>query len=482
MERLVGTVLKGGAPGEPLLKSGFTDFDAVVASVTRIRHALIPIAALGVTDKELDHLLGISGALDLEALSHGIVPSNDVARGVFTSLQPWLELAALRKELGRSERALAVLDAAVQSVDASNTGDVRRQQFIDAVAALTGFKAAKLETVLDALQATTTSATQFECPMFATPGGLRHARETLRCFAKLRVEPKQVVALAGGTIGKDAATLLRSSLKASSSRSGWRALVKPIFDRLRARQRDALVAHLTTFVDGAGEPRFGATSQQLFEYLLLDPGMEPVVLGSRIQMAIASVQSFVQRCFMNLEQGVDSRIIDAARWSWMRRYRVWEANRKIFVWPENWLDPEFRDDRTHLFRELEGTLLQGDVSDDLVRTAMYTYLQGLEQIARLHMLAMYFEPIGADSSVVHVIGRTQSIPYKYFSRSMSHGMWTPWVPIDIGIEGDHLVLTSWRGRLHLFWLTFFDEAQQPAAAQGKTFSATTGIDTSTLKR
>ena len=59
----------------------------------------------------------------------------------------------------------------------------------------------------------------------------------------------------------------------------------------------------------------------------------------------------------------------------MKRYRVWEANRKIFLFPENWLEPEFRDDKTHLFQELEGTLLQGDVSNDLAEDAFLTYLR-----------------------------------------------------------------------------------------------------------
>ena len=52
----------------------------------------------------------------------------------------------------------------------------------------------------------------------------------------------------------------------------------------------------------------------------------------------------------------------------MKRYRVWEANRKIFLWPENWLEPEFRDDKTHLFQALESNLLQGDVSTTWPRT------------------------------------------------------------------------------------------------------------------
>jgi hypothetical protein len=29
-----------------------------------------------------------------------------------------------------------------------------------------------------------------------------------------------------------------------------------------------------------------------------------------------------------------------AEWAWRKNYRVWEANRKIFVYPENWLEPD----------------------------------------------------------------------------------------------------------------------------------------------
>ena len=478
---LTRTVLATGAPAGPLIEKGFGDAAAVASSVGRVRRALATISALGVTEDELDYLIGLDNALDLDQLSRGSARTVDQAKAVYTALQPWLEVAALRRALGRSERALAVVRAARTTIGPGNPADQRKSQFVHALVDLTGLEADRAGALLDALGATTSTGTEFTCQMCATPAELRKALEALRCFIKIRIAPTQLVDLAGTTIGRDAVTEFRSSLKSSYARSSWRAMVKPIFDGLRARRRDALVAHLTTIVDDDGAPKYGGTSEQLFEFLLLDPGMEPVVLGSRIQMAIASVQSFVQRCFMNLETGVDQRIIDSARWSWMRRYRVWEANRKIFLWPENWLAPELRDDKTHLFRQLEGTLLQGDVSIDLVRTAMYTYLQGLEQIARMHMLAMYFEPLGADSSVLHVIGRTHSEPYKYFSRSMSHGTWTPWVPIDIGIEGDHLVLTSWRGRLHLFWLTFLEETRQKPGASDATFKLGDEVKGSDLK-
>ena len=29
-------------------------------------------------------------------------------------------------------------------------------------------------------------------------------------------------------------------------------------------------------------------------------------------------------------------------WQWHKKYRVWEANRRIFLYPENWIEPELR--------------------------------------------------------------------------------------------------------------------------------------------
>jgi len=32
----------------------------------------------------------------------------------------------------------------------------------------------------------------------------------------------------------------------------------------------------------------------------------------------------------------------ASSWNWLKNYRVWDANRKIFVYPENWIEPDER--------------------------------------------------------------------------------------------------------------------------------------------
>jgi peptidoglycan hydrolase-like protein with peptidoglycan-binding domain len=469
---------------KPLKETSFSEPARATASLRRLRKVLDLVQSLAITDGELAYLSGVPQALNPNDLPIMEVTSEETARKLRKGLAVWLEISAARKQFGRSERLLAVISAAKQPIDATTNPLAAREKALhDALSALTGLKATWLSSTLEAIGATSIGTLAFEVPALSDPKAVESTIESLRCFVRIGLKPVEVVQFASMPIDEVLARKVRSSLKSRYSPSAWRRLVKPIFDSLRKKQRDALVAHLTHVMNDDGSSRYGDSPEKLFEYLLLDPGMEPVVVASRIQAAISSVQLFVQRCLMNLEPvGVDPQIIDNHRWEWMRRYRVWEVNRKMYIWPENWLDPEFRDDKSHIFRELEGKLLEGDVNDDLVRGAMFDYLKGLEQIARLEMLTMYFEPgASADSSIVHVVGRTQHGPHKYFYRQVSHGMWTPWEPIDVGIEGAHLVLTSWRGRMYLFWVAFLEETKENANTPATFTPSTDSVEASKLR-
>ena len=268
----------------------------------------------------------------------------------------------------------------------------------------------------------------------------------------------------------------KNTIKARYSVSNWRKIAASIYDKLRQKKRDVLVSYIL-------HQKNFARQEQLFEFFLIDTGMEPVVKTSRIKLAISAIQTFIQRCLLNLEgpvldsggnvvkKGIMPSAILAKHWEWMKRYRVWEANRKIFLFPENWLEPEFRDDKSHLFEELEGTLLQGDVSQDLVEQAFFDYLKQLEQISRLDMRAMYCEQslLNPLSNTIHVLGRTFNLPHEYFYRTYSSGGWTPWIPLGVEIEGNHITMIKWRGRIHVFWLTFIEKAKSKDS-DSKTFN------------
>ncbi|MGL1608702.1 neuraminidase-like domain-containing protein, partial [Vibrio parahaemolyticus] len=81
----------------------------------------------------------------------------------------------------------------------------------------------------------------------------------------------------------------------------------------------------------------------------IDVEMAAVTLASRVQEAIAAVQTFVERALFQLEPTVRLTQAFQQMWSWMSKYRVWQANREVFLYPENWLDPDLRDDATPTF-------------------------------------------------------------------------------------------------------------------------------------
>ena len=312
-------------------------------------------------------------------------------------------------------------------------------------------------------------------PDFAQEHGIQRLWEALQVVERFGVpvasllEWTRIVSFAATPEQRfEIARDVKEAIKARFEPETWQRVAQPIFDKLRQRQRDGLVAHVM-------HQHGFARMEQLYEYFLIDPGMEPVVQTSRIRLAIASVQLFIQRCLLNMELKVHPSVINSKQWEWMKCYQVWGANRKIFLFPENWLEPEFRDDKTHLFAELEGALLQGDVSSDLVEDAFLDYLKKLDELARLDIVAMHMEdnPDPARRTL-HVIGRTYSQPHKYFYRRYAHQMWTPWEPVSAEIEGDHLAPVVWRDRLYLFWVTFMDkpaENAQPGPLQGSLVQA-----------
>lgn len=274
----------------------------------------------------------------------------------------------------------------------------------------------------------------------------------------------------------------KNAVKAQYTPDQWRPIAQSVFDPLRQKKRDALVAYLVNALNFI-------SSNQLFEYLLVDPGMEPVVQTSRLRLALSSVQTFIQRCFLNLEDGntghpelnVSASAIPAAWWPWMKRYRVWEANREIFLFPENWMEPELRLDKTDLFQTLESALLQGDVTRDLVEDAFLEYLKGLDLRARLDIVATYLDqdPANPAGGTLHVLGRTYGHPHKYFYRSYASGAWSGWQAVTLDIESDHIVLAVWRGRLNVLWLTFLVKPVQPTppalSASGATPASQLGV-------
>lgn len=232
----------------------------------------------------------------------------------------------------------------------------------------------------------------------------------------------------------------------------WARVQRPIHDRLAVQTRAALLgqAMLAISPDFAGR----RSPDVLSEYLLLDVQTGSEVDTSRMVQAIASLQHYVQRCMMNLERGIDPASAPVDQWQWMKNYRVWEANRKVFLYPENYIEPELRETKTPFFKELEQDLLQGEINADLVEQVYVRYLDKFAEVANLKIVGSYFEG-KKEAGTLHLLGRTRTDPKVYYLRQHVDGRrWTPWQKIDISIEADFATPVFAFNRLFIFWVEF----------------------------
>ncbi len=280
----------------------------------------------------------------------------------------------------------------------------------------------------------------------------------------------------------------RQAVKSKYEQEDWLQKVTPLHDDIRGKKRAALVEYhlensqrneLSEIVFNGKtipNPLYWEDSNSLYKYFLIDVEMSACQLTSRIKQALSSIQLFVQRCFLNLENRYvqvtqdeknDTSSPNAwSQWKWMKNYRIWEANRKIFFYPENWLEPELRDDKSPFFEELENELLQNEVTDENVEAAFLNYLHKVDEVSHLEVCGIYHQmedlnpdEVGYETNIVHVIGRTKAIPNIYYYRTydMNYSSWSAWEKIDVDITGDHVVPVVYNRKLHLFWLQFMEK-------------------------
>jgi peptidoglycan hydrolase-like protein with peptidoglycan-binding domain len=438
------------APGKPLMPAAsdatrplIMDFLGLVASADKT--AAAQGYELLVRLRRLSESLSL-GAEDVRVLARHLVAFRSNP-GRLCTYDDWTTIASYARVRGRSGQTAGVL---ATFWEAGSTESARA-----ALALLLGWTE---ETIADLMDSVGLSLELAKVQQLATLERLIAVGEMV---VRLGVSVKQAAAWARLPIGQVAADEARRAVKARYDEPAWLEVAGTLSDPLRDGRRAALVAYLP--------PRLGLPdANALYQRLLIDVEMRPCMTTSRIKQAISSTQLFVQRCLLNLEPAVPPEAIDDQDWKWMQNYRVWEANRKVLLYPENWIMPELRDDKTPFFRELESDLLQNDVSDANVERALETYLEKLDAVAKLEIIAMHvqedFEPDEKLRTVVHVFGRSANPPHAHHYRRyvVTHngtGLWTPWEPMPVAIQGTLVAPVIFNRRLYVFWATLTTKAR-----------------------
>lgn len=263
------------------------------------------------------------------------------------------------------------------------------------------------------------------------------------------------------------------------------AALAPFEDRLQDRRRDALVDHLIHALQLPFRTR-----SDLYHYFLIDVELEGCARTTRVAAAIGSVQLYVQRILANLEQDrrapadpahvhIPPTAIPAGEWTWRRNYRVWEANRKVFLYPENYLEPELRDLKSPGFETLEEDLLARPIDDPGVLEAYAGYLRGFEEVAKLQLAGTWCDRTGG-ADTTHFIGTSATDPPRFYHRTAENlhrthtdgkaaVAWSAWRPIEIQVPVRSVAPVVHAGRLRLFWTQFATQPKTAVSGGNATF-------------
>jgi hypothetical protein len=384
---------------------------------------------------------------------------------------PWerlVEAIAFCENYGdvRSD-VLGLLETAVQFDPATGNGAATKTELLDGWSALARWPEDDLEALAgDKTQPADRGLLGLRFPVApGDPNDYADERTWYRladAFADLRrlgASPTQAVAWSKAVLTSDDARNIKQAARSKYDTSQWYEIAPPLRDAIRGRQRAALVDYLLANPGAAG----WKDARGITEYFLIDCEMGACMRTSRIKQAIGSVQMFAQRCLMNLEPEVDANVVVDpawAQWEWMKSNRVWVPAREIFLWPENWIEPELRDGKSPFFEDLENALGKKQTDAESVEDAFLGYLEQLDEVAQLtvggvyHQLELDLEGQPAIDTL-HVFGRTSSTPPKWFYRKRvmdaGVGSWTAWEKVDAEIDAEWLLPVIWNRRLFLIW-------------------------------
>jgi len=440
IKKFLARLVNAALPEPTSLSSA--NFPAQFESLTRLHKISVVATRFNIGSEMLDWLLVNGNTLGLFDLK--TFPT-DATSFAFPRWLRLINLLSLRTVFARGEIGLLeLLEFAHQSP--SPTGN----DLLNLVVEQTNWNRTDLDLLVDVFGVNLPQD-------FRNEKALQRLRDAFDLQKRLGISALQARNLSRSEATPLMAQTVRQAVHAKYEDAQWLTIAKPLRDVLREKQRSALVDYLVA--QGAH-----ADTNDLYAHFLIDVEMAPCMMTSRIKQAVSSVQLFVQRCLMNLETEVlaSAENDDAWEWwKWMKNYRVWEANRKVFLYPENWIEPELRDDKSSFFRALESELMESDLTVDTAETAFLNYVEKLDQVARLVVVGVCHQKED-ELDIVHVFARTHAAPHVYYYRQrVNTAYWTPWEKVDLDIEGNHLIPVFWNGRLFLFWPMFVEKADSP---------------------
>ena len=270
------------------------------------------------------------------------------------------------------------------------------------------------------------------------------------------------------------------NLRQTKTNSEWNKFIQGVNDKIRQLKRDVLAAVVCNDSQMPGTasyyPSVFVDENDIYSYYLMDVKMEPDMAISRTVQAVSCIQLFVQRALMGLEGSYTLNDTQKEQWEWMKNFQVWVANRKVFLYPENWIDGDLREDKTPFFLELEERLAEIGNDQNAMTEALGDYLKKVCDTSEMDIIGACKQDGGSAAGVLytlHIVGRTRGEPHAYYYRkyeatALYGGSWTPWEELPLEIDGAAVQPTILNGRLYIVWLQVVQGQRQRKKGDSST--------------
>lgn len=250
------------------------------------------------------------------------------------------------------------------------------------------------------------------------------------------------------------------ALKSKYTETEWQSISRKINEKVLPITRDAYLKLVIwylheTYVDIA-------YARNVSEYLLMDVETSGCSDISYVKQGLLAMQMYMQRCRIGIEIGASTKEIPEIWWEWMMNYRLWEANRKVFLYPENYIDPALRTFESSIYSDLKDDLLQSDITSKNVRNSYINYFNGFANLANLVDAGNYrCDVVDKDTptptDTIFFFGRTHTKPYIYYYRKCINPeaefpTWTYWEKISVKVSADYISPLFAFNKLFLFWV------------------------------
>ncbi|MFC6102136.1 Tc toxin subunit A-related protein [Olivibacter domesticus] len=422
---------------------------------------------LKLTGQEVSAMLNYSQLIGGQSISYGTQ---------FLSLQQLITLTDYKSLQNRCNKVNGLLDYFRQANDpGANTPSSDQLALLSQ---MTGWNLTELESIVN--------QPYFAAINFNTVGGLRKLANVVTLEQKIGTDISTLNLLRGLSVQNlfvgtndqywqqytDSAVTTLAMLEGKLGASAVETLKIRDATQVRTVLCDWLIWELQRGINRL------KSQQDLYEYLLIDVSMSPDVKISWMVTAMNSLQLYVNRIINNLEPGTENKIPEIW-WEWMSNYRVWQTNREIYLYPENYVDPALRKFQSPAFKTFISDVSKGQITDENVKQSLTNYLETINEVASLELvdgyvaafsLALAGELEDDEKKAIHLIGRSRKKPFVFYSRTAlavtstaaldrkapfedaTYMHFGPWQEINLQINADYVSTVVAFGRQFIFWV------------------------------